>query len=81
MKREINLNCPWLIAEEKPAKLIRWLVAEHDHIEIDQDIMVVLLGDGEFVVPSPVDGTLQTITVEPGDIIDPDQVLAVITID
>ncbi len=81
MKREINLNCPWLIAEEKPAKLIRWLVAEHDHIEIDQDIMVVLLGDGEFVVPSPVDGTLQTIMVEPGDIIDPDQVLAVITID
>jgi biotin carboxyl carrier protein len=81
MKREINLNCPWLITEEKPVKFIRWLVSEEDHIEMDQDIMVILLNDEEYVVPSPVDGTIQTIMAEPGDIIDPDQALAVILID
>ncbi len=81
MKRELNLNCPWLISEEKPVQFVRWLVSENDPIEIDQDILVVLLDDGEFIVPSPVDGILQSIMVEPGDIIAPDQVLAVIMID
>ncbi|HBF38077.1 MAG TPA: hypothetical protein DDW50_12225 [Firmicutes bacterium] len=81
MKREISIKCQWLNTEETPAKVIRWLVAEGDHVEIDQDILVILLTEGEFVVPSPVDGMIQTIIAEPGEIIDPDQELAVIRID
>ena len=81
MKREVNFKCPWLITEEAPVEILRWLVGEKDHVEIDQDMLILLLGEGEFIVPSPVDGTIQSILAEPGDMIDPDQVLAVIASD
>ena len=80
MKRQISVKCQWLNTEETPAKVIRWLVAEGDPVEMDQDILVILLNEGEFVVPSPVDGTVQTIMAEPGEIIDPDQELVIIQI-
>jgi biotin carboxyl carrier protein len=81
MNREINLKCSWLAAEEVQAKVLRWLVVEQDHVEIDQDVMVMLLGKNEFLLPSPLDGVIKSILVEPGDFIDPDQVLAVIEMD
>jgi biotin carboxyl carrier protein len=81
MSREIDLKCPWLLAEEVPAKVLRWLVAKQDHVEIDQDIMVMLLDNKEFFLPSSVDGIIKTIMVEPGECIDPDQILAVIELD
>jgi pyruvate/2-oxoglutarate dehydrogenase complex dihydrolipoamide acyltransferase (E2) component len=81
MKREIEVKCQWLAVEEIDARVLRWLVAEGGHVEIDQDIAVLLLDNREFLLPAPVDGTIKTITAENGDPVDPDQVLAVIEID
>lgn len=77
-KKEILIKCPWLAAEEANAEVIKWLVKESEMVEIDQDIMVMLLNGVEFFLPSPVDGTVVSINAEPGDLIEPDQVLAVI---
>ena len=76
--REITLKCQWLAAEAAEAEVVRWLVKEQDHVEIDQDIMVMLLNNEEFLLPSPVDGVIKTIMVDPGDFIEADQGLAVI---
>ena len=81
MNREIQIKCQWLATEEASAKVLRWLVAEHDHVEFDQDIAILLLDNSEFPLPSPVDGVVKTIMAESGDPIDPDQVLAVVEMD
>ena len=81
MSKQIDLKCPWLAAEEVTAKVIKWLVREGDWVEIDQDIMVMLLDNSEFLLPSPVDGVIKAILAEPGDPIEPDQVLAIIELE
>jgi pyruvate/2-oxoglutarate dehydrogenase complex dihydrolipoamide acyltransferase (E2) component len=81
MSKQVDLKCPWLAAEETTAKVLRWLVVEGDQVEIDQDIMVMFLDSAEFVLPSPIDGRIKNILAEPGDLIEPDQVLAVFLLD
>jgi biotin carboxyl carrier protein len=81
MSREVELKCPWLAAEELTAKVLRWLVAEQDRIEIDQDIMVMELDGEEFIMPSPMDGVLRSILAQPGDWIEPDQGLAIVELE
>lgn len=81
MSKQVNIKCPWLAAEEITARVVRWLVVKQERIEIDQDIMIMLLGDDEFVLPSPDDGRIKNILADPGDTIEPDQVLAIIEID
>ncbi|MGE5581935.1 MAG: biotin/lipoyl-containing protein [Bacillota bacterium] len=77
-KEQIELKCPWLVAEEGTAEVGRWLVAEAETVEIDQDILVMLLDGEEFLLPSPVDGTIISLLVEPGDPVGPEQALAII---
>jgi 2-oxoglutarate dehydrogenase E2 component (dihydrolipoamide succinyltransferase) len=79
--KQVDLKCPWLAAEETTAKVVKWLVREGTQVEIDQDIMVMLLDDTEFLLPSPVDGRVKAVLAEPGELIEPDQVLAIIEIE
>jgi pyruvate/2-oxoglutarate dehydrogenase complex dihydrolipoamide acyltransferase (E2) component len=81
MSRLVDLKCPWLAVEDVTAKVLRWLVAEQDRVEIDQDIMVMLLDGEEFLLPSPIDGIIKTVLAEPGELIEPDQVLAIIRLE
>jgi pyruvate/2-oxoglutarate dehydrogenase complex dihydrolipoamide acyltransferase (E2) component len=81
MSKQIDLKCPWLAAEEITASVVKWLVRERDRVEIDQDIMVMLLDDSEFLLPSPVDGIIKAVLAEPGEAIEPDQVLAIIELE
>jgi pyruvate/2-oxoglutarate dehydrogenase complex dihydrolipoamide acyltransferase (E2) component len=81
MIKQVDLKCQWLALEETTAKVLRWLVMEGDRVEIDQDIMAMFLNGAEFVLPSPVDGMIKSILAEPGDLIEPDQVLAVFLVD
>ncbi len=79
MKKEISLKCPWLVVEGGTAEVLSWLIEKGQRVEIDQDIMLMLLVNGEeFRLPAPVDGIIISLEVEPGDIIEPDQVIAII---
>lgn len=69
------------MTEDGTAEVVRWLVTENEVVEIDQDIMVMLLNNKEFFLPSPVDGTISSFLVGPGDLIEPDQLLAVIEVE
>ncbi len=74
----IELKFSWLFEDSPLIKIKKWLVSEGDRVEIDQDIAVVMIQDQEFIFPSPADGFIQSILVKPGEIIDTEQILAVI---
>lgn len=71
---------PWLTPEEVTVKVIRWLVAEGDLIEIDQDILLLEVAGEEYSLPSSMDAKLCSLLVEPGDLVDTNQPLALVEI-
>jgi biotin carboxyl carrier protein len=80
MSKTVVLKCPWLAAEGLSAKVLQWLVTEGQTVAIDQDIMLMQLDQEEFLLPASEDGVVQSLLVEPGDWIEPDQELAIIEI-
>jgi pyruvate/2-oxoglutarate dehydrogenase complex dihydrolipoamide acyltransferase (E2) component len=81
MSKTVILKCPWLAADGSSAKVLHWLVTEGQTVEIDQDIMVMQLNQEEFLLPASEDGVIQSLLVEPGEWIEPDQELAIIEIE
>ena len=76
----VEIKTPWISPDENVIEVHQWLVTEGDTIEIDQDILVLIVDGEEFNLPSPVDGKILEILVEPNDIITADQVLAIVEI-
>ncbi|HEY8464906.1 MAG TPA: biotin/lipoyl-containing protein [Bacillota bacterium] len=79
--RQIEVKMPWLTPKEVEIQVVRWLVAPGDRVEIDQDILELTVDQEKFILPSPLDGVLLEVEVEPGDYLATDQVLAIIKAD
>jgi dihydrolipoamide dehydrogenase len=79
--KTIEIKMPWLAPLEEPdIRVLEWLMAPGATMEIDQDLLKLSVDDAEFILPAPVDGVLNTILVEPGEVVATDQVLAVVTL-
>ncbi len=80
-KQDVAIKMPLLGPVEFVTEVVAWLVPVGTIVEMDQDLLE-LTWDGEpFILPSPPDGQLCVIMVEPGEVIATDQVLARITVD
>jgi pyruvate/2-oxoglutarate dehydrogenase complex dihydrolipoamide acyltransferase (E2) component len=64
--------------EEPDIQVVEWLVAPGTLVEIDQDLVKLTVEGTDFVLPSPVDGVLTEILVEPQEVVATDQVLAIV---
>ncbi|HEX3048140.1 MAG TPA: biotin/lipoyl-containing protein [Bacillota bacterium] len=76
--RTCAIKVPWLSPEDVIITVEKWFVAEGDPIEIDQDLMELKIDQEPFILPSPLDGTLQTLLVFPGDLVETGQELAIV---
>ena len=76
--RVCEIKVPWLSPEEVSITVEKWLVAEGVVIEIDQDLVELKVNQEPFILPSPLDGILQTFLAFPGDPVEPGQELAVV---
>jgi pyruvate/2-oxoglutarate dehydrogenase complex dihydrolipoamide acyltransferase (E2) component len=77
-KKAIEIKMPWMAPEDPAIEVAAWLVEAGAKIEIDQDL-VRLWVDGEaFILPSPVDGILRELLVEPGETVGVGQAMAVV---
>ena len=77
-KRKIKLKFPWLSPDEITVELLKWLVAEGDAIEIDQNLAEFTINGETFLLPSPLDGVLLEILAEPGAVVEQEETLGVI---
>lgn len=76
----VEIKTPWVSPDETVIEVKQWLIASGETVEIDQDILLLLVDGEEFLLPSPVDGIINELLVDPHDILSPDQVLATVTI-
>jgi pyruvate/2-oxoglutarate dehydrogenase complex dihydrolipoamide acyltransferase (E2) component len=77
-QRQIEIKMPWMAPEDPEVEVDVWLVEPGAKIEIDQDLVKLWVDGKEFILPSPVDGILREILVEPGETISSGQVLATV---
>jgi pyruvate/2-oxoglutarate dehydrogenase complex dihydrolipoamide acyltransferase (E2) component len=75
-QKQIDLKLPWFSPDLTTARVVEWLVKVGDQVEIDQDLLNLKIDGEDFVLPSPLDGIVLEILVEPEDLIEVDQVLA-----
>lgn len=76
--RTYEIKVPWLTPEDVIIKVEKWLAAEGDYIEIDQDLVELKVNGEQFILPSPLDGVLQEILAFPGDFVETGQELAIV---
>jgi pyruvate dehydrogenase E2 component (dihydrolipoamide acetyltransferase) len=76
----MEVKIPWFGPESEPMELVSWLISPGDAVEIDQDIAMVQIGDETLPFPSPIDGKVCTLEVEPGDHLESGMVLATVMI-
>jgi pyruvate dehydrogenase E2 component (dihydrolipoamide acetyltransferase) len=75
--QSVEIKLPWIAPDDPEIEVIRWLIEPGQSIEIDQDILVLSVEGEEFILPSPVDGVVGELSVEPGDWLSEGQVLAI----
>jgi len=77
-ERLVEIKLPWLAPDEPVVEVIRWLVEVGQTIDIDQDLLVLEVDGEEFILPSPIDGLITELCVEPGEYLSEGQVVAVV---
>jgi 2-oxoglutarate dehydrogenase E2 component (dihydrolipoamide succinyltransferase) len=77
-KKQIEIKMPWMAPDEPIIEVDAWLVEPGAKLEIDQDLVRLWVDGKEFVLPSPIDGILQEVLVEQGEIISTGQAMALV---
>ena len=77
-KLRVEVKMPFLEDGTETVSLIRWLVETGAAIGIDQDLAEMSVNGRPFLLPSPLDGRIVELCVEPGSLIATDEVLAVV---
>ena len=78
-KNKVEIKLPFLVAQEGAEEIVvtKWLAPLGGSLEIDQDLLELTVNGAVFILPSPLDGTLVAMLVEPGDLVEIEQTLAV----
>lgn len=73
-----EIKLPYIFPEMDGGLLLKWFIQPGQHVEIDQDIARIRVGDEEIILPSPLDGQVKTLCVKEGELVAVGEPLAVL---
>lgn len=73
-----EIRLPFIGPDLEGCRMVQWIVAQGDTVEIDQDVAKLQVDDEIFYLPSPLDGIIRELCVAEGEWIAVGEAIALI---
>ena len=74
----MEFRLPELDGTEEEAEIVAWVVQDGSRVQGGQTVLEITFEKANVEISAPVAGTIRDLSVSPGDIVEPGDLLAVI---